>query len=61
MYLFKEFKKFILKISCKHEKKFFFKNLFRLLKNKSEFKFIFYFLNYSLTYFLNEKKLIIII
>lgn len=39
------------------KKKFFFKNLFRLLKNKSEFKFIFYFLNFSLTYFLNEKKI----
>lgn len=39
------------------KKNFFFKNLFRLLKNKSEFKFIFYFLSYSLAYFLNEKKI----
>ena len=39
------------------KKRFFFKNLFRLLKNKSEFKFIFFFINYSFNYFFSEKKI----
>ena len=39
------------------KKRFFFKNLFRLLKNKSELKFIFFFINFSFNYFFSEKKI----
>ena len=39
------------------KKKYFVKNLFRLIKNRSDFKFIYFFLNYSLKFFFNEKKI----
>lgn len=39
------------------KKKFFFKNLFRLIKNKAELKFILFFINFSLIYFFNKKKI----